>query len=169
MKSDCAFSTIYLSNILTVCFSVILKSVKFIVETLIRDGKVVRPVLGISFLESKQARALGIEKGVLVLDVPTNSPAYKAGMRGTRRTESGLIEIGDIIIKVENMKINTEADLFAALESFKPGDVVKVTVNRVKLEQPNAAKLTPMVLSIPLRASSEMAISKFLYSIQGDE
>ena len=68
------------------CF---VQSVKFIVETLIRDGKIFRPVLGISYLESKQARVLGIEKGVLVLDVPTNSPAYKAGMRGTRRTESG--------------------------------------------------------------------------------
>lgn len=65
------------------------KTVKFIVETLIRDGKIVRPVLGISYLESKQARALGIERGVLVLDVPVNSPAYKAGMRGTRRNEMG--------------------------------------------------------------------------------
>lgn len=133
---------------------------------MIRDGKVVRPVLGISFLESKQARALGIEKGVLVLDVPTNSPAYKAGMRGTRRTESGLIEIGDIIIKVENMKINSEADLFAALEAFKPGDVVQVIVNRVDMETPNAAKLTPKVLSIQLKASSELAISTYLYSGQ---
>lgn len=133
---------------------------------MIRDGKVVRPVLGISFLESKQARALGIEKGVLVLDVPSNSPAYKAGMRGTRRTESGLIEIGDIIIKVENMKINTEADLFAALESFKPGDVVKVTVNRVDIEQSNkVATLTPKVLSIQLRSSAEIAISRYLYSV----
>lgn len=130
---------------------------------MIRDGKVVRPVLGISFLESKQARALGIEKGVLVLDVPTNSAAYKAGLRGTRRTESGLIEIGDIIVKVENMKINTEADLFAALESFKPGDVVKVIVNRVNMETPNTAKLMPKVLTIQLRSSSELAISNFLY------
>lgn len=56
---------------------------------MIRDGKIVRPVLGISYLESKQARALGIERGVLVLDVPVNSPAYKAGMRGTRRNEMG--------------------------------------------------------------------------------
>ena len=140
------------------------KSVKFIVETLIRDGKVVRPVLGISFLESKQARALGIEKGVLVLDVPVDSPAYKAGMRGTRRMESGLIEIGDIIIKVENKKINTEADLFAALESMKPGDEVSVTVNRVDIDSMGTARLTPKVLSITLRASTELTMSKFLYS-----
>ena len=60
-----------------------------------------RPVLGISYLESKQARALGIEKGVLVLDVPVNSPAYKAGMKGTRRTESGeyLLAIRDWMLR----------------------------------------------------------------------
>ena len=66
-----------------------------------------------------------------MLVVPTGSPAFKAGMRGTRRTESGLIEIGDIIIKVDDSPINTEADLFSALETKKPGDIVKVTVNRV--------------------------------------
>lgn len=83
---------------------------------MITDGKVVRAVLGISYLESKQARALGINAGVLVLDVPENSPAEKAGLKGTRRTESGLIEIGDIILKVGDNVINTESDLFAALE-----------------------------------------------------
>jgi S1-C subfamily serine protease len=148
-------------------FAIPIDTVKFIVETLIRDGRVVRPVMGISFLESKQARALGIEKGVLVLDVPTTSPAFKAGMRGTRRTESGLVEIGDIIIKVDDTKISTEADLFAALESFKPGDVVKVTVNRVDLETPSQAKLTPKVLSITLKASDENAISRYLYADPG--
>lgn len=148
-------------------FAIPIDTVKFIVDTLIRDGRVVRPVMGISFLESKQARALGIEKGVLVLDVPTTSPAFKAGMRGTRRTQSGLVEIGDIIIKVDDTKISTEADLFGALESFKPGDVVKVTVNRIDLETPSQAKLTPKVLSITLKASDENAISRYLYSGQG--
>lgn len=125
-----------------------------------------RPVLGISYLESKQARALGIEKGVLVLEVPTGSPAFKAGMKGTRRTESGLIEIGDIIVKIEDMKINTEADLFAGLESFKPGDVVKVTVNRADLEQINSTKLRliPKTLSIQLRASTDLPASRYLFS-----
>lgn len=66
-------------------------------DTLIRDGKVVRPILGISFLESKQARALGIGKGVLVLDVPPDSPAAKAGLKGTRRTETGLVSERNVL------------------------------------------------------------------------
>ncbi len=139
---------------------------KFIVDTLIRDGRVVRPILGISYLESKQARALGIDRGVLVLDVPTNSPAFKSGMRGTRRTESGLIEIGDIIVKIEDKKINTEADLFAALESYKPGEVVRVTVNRPDLESPTSKSLilTPVTLSVQLRASATIVVPQNTYS-----
>ena len=49
-------------------FAIPSEPLKYIVETLIRDGKIIRPVLGISYLESKQARALGIRKGVLVLE-----------------------------------------------------------------------------------------------------
>jgi len=149
-------------------FAIPIDSVKFIVDTLIRDGEIVRPVLGISYLESKQARALGIEKGVLVLDVPVNSPAYKAGMKGTRRTESGLIEIGDIIVKIEGFKIKTEADLFQALETFKAGDVVKVTVNRPDMESPNSKSLSlaPKTLSIQLKASPSMKMPQIMNAPQ---
>lgn len=148
-------------------FAIPVDTVKYIVEILIRDGQVVRPVLGISYLESKQARSLGIERGVLVLEVPTSSPAFKAGLKGTRRTESGLVEIGDIIIKIEDFKINTEADLFQALETLKPGDVVKVTVNRVDLESPSSKtlKLVQKTLYIPLKASpTPMSASHYYYN-----
>ncbi|KAL7558159.1 hypothetical protein ACA910_016214 [Epithemia clementina (nom. ined.)] len=112
-------------------FAIPIDTVKYIVETLITDGKVVRPLLGISYLDSRQAKTLGISSGVLVLDVPPDSPAAKAGLKGTRRTETGLIEIGDIIVKVGDTVINTESDLFQAVESYKPGDFVDITVNRI--------------------------------------
>jgi S1-C subfamily serine protease len=72
-------------------FAIPVDAVRVIVETLIRDGQVVRPILGISYLGSKQARTLGINSGVLVLDVPPESPAARAGLKGTRRTGNGLI------------------------------------------------------------------------------
>jgi len=112
-------------------FAIPIDTVKYIVDTLIRDGKVVRPILGISYLESKQARALGIERGVLVLDVPEGTPPALAGLKGTRRTETGLVEIGDIIINVGGNAINTEANLFQALESYQPGDTVEFKVLRL--------------------------------------
>jgi S1-C subfamily serine protease len=113
-------------------FAIPVDTVRYIVDTLIRDGKIVRPILGISYLESKQARALGIGRGVLVLDVPPNSAAAKAGLRGTRRTETGLVEIGDIIVQVGTTVINTEANLFQALETYQPGQDIEVKALRVE-------------------------------------
>lgn len=145
-------------------FAIPVDSVKLIVDTLIRDGKIVRPVLGISYLDSKQAKVLGIDRGVLVLEVPANSAAYKAGLRGTRRTATGLIEIGDTILKIDEFKVNKEGDLFQALEQYKPGDVVKVTINRADLESPNSKslRLTQKVLSIELKAQAAPPISQYL-------
>lgn len=174
-------------------FAIPIDTVKFIVETLLRDGQgkhvleivfflfkagyillslsslfsfeVVRPVLGISYLESKQARALGIQNGVLVLDVPENSPAYAAGLRGTRRTESGLIELGDILSKVGDTVINTESDLFRALENYRPGDMIKVTINRVTVNAENGVTLAAMELKIPLQSSVDVERKMNLYSV----
>jgi len=42
-------------------FAIPVDTLKSIVETIIRDGKVVRPLIGITYLDSSQARALGKE------------------------------------------------------------------------------------------------------------
>ena len=145
-------------------FAIPVDTVKYIVETLIRDGKIVRPIIGISFMQSTQARALGVSKGVLVLDVPQGSSAAKAGLRGTRRTESGLIEIGDIIIKIEDMLITSESDLFEALEQFAPGDVISLTVNRPEYEGPNSTKLKlkTVTLKTKLQGRDDVPMSRII-------
>ena len=122
---------------------------------MIRDGKVVRSILGIGFLESKQARALGIGRGVLVLDVPVGSPAAKAGLKGTKRTETGLVEIGDIIIKVGNTIIETEANLFQALEGYKPGDIADVKVLRIDAVNDELTQ-RELTLNIELQSSEAL-------------
>lgn len=130
---------------------------------LIFTNKVVRPVLGISYLGSKQAKALGIQNGVLVLDVPEGSPAYKAGLRGTRRTEAGLIELGDILSKVADTIINTESDLFRALEKYKPGDIIKLSINRVRLNEEGDVTLATIELEVPLQSSVDFERKLNLY------
>ncbi len=82
-------------------------------------------------MESSQARALGIERGVLVLDVPSGSPAEMAGLRGTSRTRVGSIQLGDIIVKVDDHDIENEADLFKAMDEHQVGDVVKLGLKNV--------------------------------------
>jgi S1-C subfamily serine protease len=136
-------------------FAIPIDTVKYIVNTLIKDGKIVRPILGISYLESKQARALGIGKGVLVLDVPAGSAAAKAGMRGTRRTETGLVEIGDIIVQVGKTVIDTEASLFQALEGYKPGDSIEVKVLRIEAVNDTLAQ-KEVKLTVELQSSESL-------------
>ena len=136
-------------------FAIPIDAIKYVVETLIRDGQIVRPIIGISYLESRQARSLGINSGVLVLNVPEGSAAEKAGLKGTRRTESGLIEIGDIIVKVDGMAIERESDLFLALEDRKPGDKVKLTINRLAAVADELTVKT-LVLEVELQSSSSI-------------
>ena len=69
-------------------------------ETLIRDGKVKRPALGISYVSAAQARAMGVTRGVLVLDVPPGTAAEKAGLQGSYRGERGETVLGDVITAI---------------------------------------------------------------------
>lgn len=77
-----------------------------------------------------------------------------------------MIEIGDIIVKIEDMKINTEADLFQALEMYKPGDVVQVKVMRPDLDVANgkSLRLDSKTLAIQLKTSTSVGISQYLYA-----
>ena len=45
---------------------------KAVIASLIGNGRVSRPIIGISFLDASQAKALGIDKGVLVLSAPAD-------------------------------------------------------------------------------------------------
>ncbi|KAL9186280.1 hypothetical protein ACHAXT_005518 [Thalassiosira profunda] len=146
-------------------FAIPSDTVKSVVGMLIKNGQIVRPLLGVSILDSKQARqALGITKGVLILDVKPGTPAFQAGLRGLRRSDSGIIEIGDIIIAIEGTSIEKEGDLFKAIESFEPGDVVKVTVNRPEIEvggdgRPEI-KLKEITFAVKLIASDDSPFLK---------
>lgn len=111
-------------------FAIPVDTLRFEVDTLIRDGKIVRPVIGISYLESSRAKTIGIQKGLLVLDVPPGSPAQVAGMRGSARGSDGRVSLGDIIVGLGNTDVSTESDLFKALEQYKVGDSVQIRVLR---------------------------------------
>ena len=141
-------------------FAIPSDTVNYIVTQLIENGQIVRPLLGVSILDSKQSRqALGITKGVLILEVKPGTPAAAAGLHGLRRTDSGIIEIGDIITAVEGKPIENEGDLFKAIEDYKPGDIIKVTVNRPQIEitqdgEPDI-KLKEITFAVKLIASDD--------------
>lgn len=94
-----------------------------VADNLIKNGKVSRPYIGISYnqLNSQIARQLNIKytAGALVIDVQPGTPAEKAGLQQ-----------GDIITALNDTQI-TENDSFRTmLMRFKVGDNVKLTVVR---------------------------------------
>jgi len=114
-------------------FAIPVDTLKQQVAAIIKDGKVLRTALGINYVQGDQAQALGVERGVLVLNVKSGSGAARAGLRGTSRTQFGDIQLGDVITKVEKTEVNNEVDLFRALDGYKPGQ--KVTLRIGRLEQ----------------------------------
>ena len=113
-----------------------LKSINDIIDT----GYVQKAILGISYMEripsiveSEKSGIPIITKGILILDVPINSPAYFAGLKGVERDEKTkhVTQIGDIILAINNIPINNPDDLNTVLKKFKPGDKINIKHLRI--------------------------------------
>jgi S1-C subfamily serine protease len=124
-------------------FAIPVDEVNRVVPQLINHGQVVRPRLGVQFLEEQQARQLGVKEGVMVLRVTPDGPAAAAGFRGAQVDEEGRVTLGDVIVAIDNKPIKTSDDLYNVLERYKPGDTVTVTYLRNGKKQ--EAKVTLQV------------------------
>jgi S1-C subfamily serine protease len=115
-------------------FAVPVDTIKSIVPQIIRHGKVIRPGLGISPLKDEYARRLGIT-GMVLVEVPRDSQAYRAGLRGIERDRSGQWYIQDVIVAIDNIPIRSYDDYYNAMDNFKIGQEVTLTVRRNKKER----------------------------------
>ncbi|MBI5626709.1 MAG: trypsin-like peptidase domain-containing protein [Nitrosomonadales bacterium] len=113
-------------------FAIPVDEVNRIVPRLIRDGKFERPVLGAQYAPEQFLPALGLKKGVAVLDVVQGGPAGIAGLKPFYRNSSGNIVVGDVIVAIDDRVIENTDDLFEALETHQSGDTVSLTVMRGK-------------------------------------
>lgn len=111
-------------------FAIPVDEVNRIVPRLIRDGKFIRPALGIQAAPPQFSAALGIKKGVAVLGVLPRSPAQAAGIRPFQRGPGGEILAGDVITAIDGKPVATIDDLLNALERHQPGETVKLTLLR---------------------------------------
>jgi S1-C subfamily serine protease len=110
-------------------FAIPVDEVNRVVPQLIRHGKITRPGLGVQIAPDQVAKQLGL-KGVLIMGVQPDSPAAKAGLRGTRRDESGRIQVGDVITAIDGEKVESVNQLLDRLEKYKVGSSVEVTFLR---------------------------------------
>ncbi|KAH9676438.1 protease Do-like 8 [Citrus sinensis] len=83
-------------------FAIPSSTVLKIVPQLIQYGKVVRAGLNVDIAPDLVASQLNVRNGALVLQVPGNSLAAKAGILPTTRGFAGNIILGDIIVAVNN-------------------------------------------------------------------
>lgn len=115
-------------------FAIPVDTLKQVVTSIIADGRVVRPGIGIVLFDPAKAKplfkAFGISSGVLILDVPRSSPASKVGLRGTVETQNGIIELGDVITQIDDTAIKEEKELFNVLNSKQVGQEIKLKVLR---------------------------------------
>jgi S1-C subfamily serine protease len=113
-------------------FAVPVNIAKRVVPQLIRDGRVVRPKLGIYPRAVSDLRGirLPVGEGLLVLQVDPNGSAAAAGLRGLSETPEGDLIIGDIITAIDGEKVESQNDLYKLLDKHQFNDVVQVEVVR---------------------------------------
>ncbi len=110
-------------------------SVRSVVESIQKHGKIIRPFLGIQYVlvdeDVKESENLSVDYGAYIpkaasgeaSSILAGSPAAKAG-----------IKEGDIILSMNGVKITKKAPLSAAVRKYNVGDTVELVVLREKKE-----------------------------------
>jgi len=111
-------------------FAIPVDEVNRIVPRLIRDGRFVRPAIGVSAGPPDLQRALNLPKGVVVVQVGNGTPAARAGLQPFRRGSRGEVVGGDVITAINGDAVNNFDDMLTLLENRQPGETVALTVWR---------------------------------------
>lgn len=113
-----------------------------VVEDIMEFGNVQTGILGVSILNRNAPEAIekGVNEiqGVYVSDVEDRSGAQKAGLRS-----------GDIIKRLDNIRISKFSDLNGYLKTKRPNDIVEVEIERNKKK---------MIIPVTLSATDIMAV-----------
>jgi len=104
-------------------FAIPINTVKKFLDTILRERRVIRAYLGVRVmtLTSDAAKALGLTStsGALVTEIQKGSPAEKAGLKE-----------GDVILKIGRYDVRSSDELVSIIRTYKPGDKVKIVVER---------------------------------------
>ena len=111
-------------------FAIPVDEVNRVVPRLIRDGKFLRPTLGIQSAPSQLHAALRLPKGLAVIGVVKGGPAEAAGIVPYRRGPKGEVIAGDLIVAFAGKPVTTLDEMLDELERHQPGDTVALTLQR---------------------------------------
>ena len=108
------------ASIDNICFAIPINNVKDIVTSIIENGYVVKPYIGVSVeTVSSDMKSYGIPEGAVVRVVNEDSPAEKAGLKEN-----------DIITKADDEDITSSNDLVSKIKKASKGDKITLTVYR---------------------------------------
>jgi S1-C subfamily serine protease len=121
-------------------FAIPINTAKAVLNDLMTLGRVRRPALGVRTIpitpELADEIGLAADYGLLIVQVTPGGSADQAGLRGgTERAYLGNIPImlgGDLIIAIDDQKVQDEQDLSQMMNNHRAGDTVKVTIYRNK-------------------------------------
>jgi S1-C subfamily serine protease len=111
-------------------FAIPVDEVNRIVPRLIRDGRFVRPAIGVTAGSQQLHRALKLPQGVAIVGVGRGTPAAQAGLQPFSRGSRGEIVMGDVITAVNDEPVKDLDDMLAVLERRQPGQPVQLKVWR---------------------------------------
>jgi S1-C subfamily serine protease len=115
-------------------FAVPVDTINSIVPELIKNGKIVRPALGIEPMPDNVG-AQKMIKGVIIKMVFPKSGAATAGLVGLASSDDGGWIINDAIVELNGAEIAKLSDLHKALDDQKVGDTVELTVESHKVRR----------------------------------
>ncbi len=111
-------------------FAIPVDEVNRIVPRLIKDGRFVRPALGVTAGPPNLQRALNLPKGVVIVQVGAGTPAAKAGLQPFRRSSKGDVVGGDVITAINDEPVADLDAMLTQLERRQPGETVTLTLWR---------------------------------------
>ena len=120
-------------------FAIPINEAKMYASYLENSKEVSRPYLGVSLIDVKDTYKLyyyglnidsSIKDGVVIASIDKNSNTAKAGL-----------DVGDVILKINNDKITSISKLRYYLYQYSIGDEVEITYNRFGKEKSAKVKL----------------------------
>ena len=104
-------------------FAIPINEVKDTIEQIIKEGKVSYPGIGVTVQdvteENHEELRIDVTRGAYVVQVNVGSPADKAH-----------IEAGDVILKLDDLEIDTTDELITEIDRHKVGDKVTLLIAR---------------------------------------
>jgi S1-C subfamily serine protease len=136
-------NTMILSNVgqnAGIGFAIPINTAKAVLNDLMTLGRVRRPALGVRTIpigpELADEMGLPVDFGLLIVQVTPGGSADQAGLRaGTEKAYLGNTPImlgGDLIVAIDDEKVQDEQDLSQMMDNHRAGDKVKVTIYRNK-------------------------------------